>query len=167
MDEWLSFYSALFNIHRSGVFSAIWLYVWCHVKLLPSRRMFCVHHTTMWPLSLRCHFIRSHTGQVHVCLVITCQLHFWQKDRYLLRATAVKRGWNGYRNKRQHPRVVPGEENSPAGPAGTNPGPCDHESGVLTTELCPRYDWCGVTIVSTVLSKDEFVTLHQIFFCVL
>ena len=42
-----SLYTAFSNIHRSRN-SSIWLlYGWCRVKLLPSRRMFCVHHTTM------------------------------------------------------------------------------------------------------------------------
>ena len=41
--------------------------------------------------------------KVYVCLAVTCHLHFWQNDRDLLRATAVTRGWKGYRNKsRQH-----------------------------------------------------------------
>ena len=44
------------------------------------------------------HFIQTHVGRVHVCLAVTCHLHFWQNDRGLLRATAVTRGWNGYRN---------------------------------------------------------------------
>ena len=35
-------------------------------------------------------------------LAVTCHLHFWQNDRDFLRATAVTRGWNGYRNKSQH-----------------------------------------------------------------
>ena len=35
-------------------------------------------------------------------LSVTCHLHFWQNDRDLLRATAVTRGWNGYRSKSQH-----------------------------------------------------------------
>ena len=34
-------------------------------------------------------------GCVCVFLGVTCHLHFWQKDRGLLRATAVTRGWNG------------------------------------------------------------------------
>ena len=55
---------------------------------------------------------------MHVCLVVTCHLHFRQNDRDLLRATAVTRGWNGYRNKESAQKVDPGEENSPAAPAG-------------------------------------------------
>ena len=72
---------------------------WCHMKLQPSRRKFCVHHTTM--LS-PCHIMQSHIRKVYACLAVTCYLHFWQNDRGLLRATAVTRGWNGYRNKSQH-----------------------------------------------------------------
>ena len=48
-----------------------------------------------------CHFIQSHIRQVYVCLSVTCHLHFWQNDRDLLRAIAVTRGWNGYRNRSQ------------------------------------------------------------------
>ena len=33
-------------------------------------------------------------------------LHFWQNDRDLLRATAVTRGWNGYRNVSQHTKLT-------------------------------------------------------------
>ena len=35
---------------------------------------------------------------MYACLAVTCHLHFWQNDRGLLRATAVTRGWNGYRS---------------------------------------------------------------------
>ena len=49
-----------------------------------------------------CHIMQSHIRKVYVCLAVTCHLHFWQNDRDLLRATAVTRGWNGYRNKSQH-----------------------------------------------------------------
>ena len=33
-------------------------------------------------------------------------LHFWQNDRDLLRATAVTRGWNGYRYASQHRKLT-------------------------------------------------------------
>ena len=39
---------------------------------------------------------------MYACLAVTWHLHFWQNDRDFLRATAVTRGWNGYRNKSQH-----------------------------------------------------------------
>ena len=55
--------------------------------------------------SLQCHFIESHIRRVYVCLAVTCHLHCWQNDRDLLRASAVTRGWNGYRNKSQHRKL--------------------------------------------------------------
>ena len=65
-----------------------------------------------------CHFMQSHIRKVYACLAVTCHLHFWQNDRDLLPATAVTRGWNRYRNTSQHRKIDPGEENSPAAPAG-------------------------------------------------
>ena len=62
-------------------------------------------------------FNKSHIRKVYACLAVTCHLHFWQNDRGLLRATAVTRGWNGYRNESAQ-KVDPGEETSPAAPAG-------------------------------------------------
>ena len=58
---------------------------------------------------------------MYACLAVTCQLHFWQNDLGLLRATAVTRGWNGYRNESAQ-KADPGEENSPAAPAGIRTG---------------------------------------------
>ena len=74
---------------------------WCHMKLLPSRRVLCTPYN-----HAPCHFMQSHIRKVHACLVVTCHLHFRQKDRGLLRATAVTRGWNGYRNKSQHRKLT-------------------------------------------------------------
>ena len=53
-----------------------------------------------------CHFMQSHICKVYACLSVTCHLHFWQNDWDLLRATAVTRGWNGYRNKSQHRKLT-------------------------------------------------------------
>ena len=65
------------------------LHGWCHMKLLPSRRVPCTpyNHTP-------CHFMQSHIRKVHACLAVICHLHFWQNDQDLLRPTAVTRGWN-------------------------------------------------------------------------
>ena len=98
MSDYL-FIARFLNIHRSGVIKR-W-HGWCHMKLLPSRRKFCVHHTTMHQFTVSRH------AKVHACLAVTCHLHFWQHDRDLLRATAVTREWNGYRNKNQHKRSTP------------------------------------------------------------
>ena len=53
-----------------------------------------------------CHFMQSHIRKVYACLAVTCHLHFWQNDRYLLHATAVTRGWNGYQNRSQHRKLT-------------------------------------------------------------
>ena len=74
---------------------------WCHMKLLPSRRKFCVHHTTMHHVTLgKATYLRC------VYLAVTYHLHFWQNDRGLLHAAAVTRRWNGYRNKSQHRKLT-------------------------------------------------------------
>ena len=68
---------------------------------LGARSVYTIH-----PCNLSCHFMLSHIGRVHACLAVTCHLHFWQNGRDLLRATAVTRGWNGYRNKCQHRKLT-------------------------------------------------------------
>ena len=70
---------------------------WCHMKLLPSRRVLCTSYN-----HAPCHFMQSHIPKVHACLAVTWHQRFWQNDRDLLRANEVTRGWNGYRNKSQH-----------------------------------------------------------------
>ena len=72
---------------------------------------------TIQPCSMSRHFTQSQLRRVHACLAVTCHLHFWQNDRECLRATAVTRCWKGYRIRAQ--QVNPGEEKSPAAPAGT------------------------------------------------
>ena len=85
--------------------SALWLlHGWSQVKCC---RFGASSVYTIQPCTrLQCHFIQSHIGRVYVCLGVTCHLHFWQNDRDLLRATAVTRGWNGYRNKSQHRKLI-------------------------------------------------------------
>ena len=95
-----SFYSVFFffflNIHRSGVLTALaWLVP--HETAAVSAQVLCTPYN-----HAPCHFMQSHIRKVYACLAVTCHLHFWQNDRDLLRATAVTRGWNGYRNKSQH-----------------------------------------------------------------
>ena len=74
---------------------------WCHKNLLPSWRVLCTPYN-----HAPCHFMQSHIGKVYACLAVTCHLRCWQNDRGLLRATAVTRGWNGYRNKSQHRKLT-------------------------------------------------------------
>ena len=54
---------------------------------------------------------------MHAYSAVTCHLHFYKNDLGLLRAIAITRGWNGYRNESAQ-KVDPGEGNSPAAPAG-------------------------------------------------
>jgi len=69
-------------------YTAIWLlHGWCHMELLPSWHTFYVHHTKC--TSLQCHHNWSLMRRVHVCLAVTCHLHFRHNGQDLLRATAV------------------------------------------------------------------------------
>ena len=91
-----SFIARFLNIHRSGVLTALaWLVP--HETAAISAQVLCTPYN-----HAPCHFMQSHIRKVYACLAVTCHLHFWQNDRDLLRATAVTRGWNGYRNKSQH-----------------------------------------------------------------
>ena len=95
-----SFTQRVLNPPKWCTHSAVWLlYGWCHVKLLPPRRTFCVQYATKHQFTV---LFRSHIRRVHVCLALACHLHFWGNDLNLLRATAVTRWWNRYRNKSQH-----------------------------------------------------------------
>jgi len=90
LHEWIAFYSPLFLISTEVVYLQRW-HGWCHMKLLPSRRVLCTPYN-----HAPCHFRQSHIRKVNACLAVTCHQHFWQNDRDLLRAIAVTRGWNGY-----------------------------------------------------------------------
>ena len=72
------------------------------IKLI---KMLCVAsvwtRTTTWCM-VAWHARQNHAHMVHVCLAVTCHLHFWQNEWDLLCATAVTRDWNGYWNKSQH-----------------------------------------------------------------
>ena len=61
---------------------------------------------TIQPCTMPRHFTQSYIRRMPACLAVTCHLHFWQNDRDLLRAAAVTRGWNGYRNKIQHRKLI-------------------------------------------------------------
>ena len=88
LHEWLAFFIARFWISTGVVYLQRW-HGWCHMKLLPSRRVLCTPYN-----HAPCHFMQSHIRKVYACLAVTCHLHFWQSDRGLLRAAAVTRGWN-------------------------------------------------------------------------
>ena len=90
----------MFYIHRSGVLTALaWLVP--YETAAASARVLC---TPFNPAPY--HFMQSHIRKVYACSAATCPLHFWQNDRGLLRATAVIRGWTGYRNRSQHRKLT-------------------------------------------------------------
>ena len=119
--EWLAFYSAFLNIHRSGVHTAL---AW----LVPHETAAILAQVLCTPYNHElCHFMQklSHIRKVRACLAVTCQLHFtamytlqpctcrlhfWQNDRIFLRAD-----WEPAQED------DPGEEISPDSPAGTQP----------------------------------------------
>ena len=61
---------------------------------------------TIQPCIMSRHFMQSHIRKVYACLAVTCHLHFWQNNRYLLCTTSVTQGWNGYRNKSLHRKLT-------------------------------------------------------------
>ena len=97
LHEWIAFHSAFLNIHRSGVLTALaWLVPQeSAARESQFRRVLCTPYN-----HAPCHFMQSHIRKVYACLAVTCHLRFWQNDLGLLRATAVTRGWNGYRGSR-------------------------------------------------------------------
>ena len=111
------------------------LHGWCHVKCC---RFGASSVYTIQPYTrLQCHFIQSHIDRVYACLAVTCHLHFWQKDRDLLRATAVRNNGGGTDTK-----IRVSTESwlwrrklSRRSCRDSNPRPFNHESGALTTEL--------------------------------
>ena len=77
---------AILNSHWSGVLTVL---TW-----LGPHETAAISACSMYTIQ-PCHFIQSHIHKVHVCLAVTCHLHFWQKDRDFLGATAVIRGEGG------------------------------------------------------------------------
>ena len=117
LHEWLAYFIArfFFFISTEVVYLQRW-HGWCLMTLLPSRRVLCTPYN-----HAPYHFMQSHIREVHACLAVTCHLHFWQSDRGLLRATAVTRGWNGYRNRSQHRKSTLENKIPPPLPQGFEP----------------------------------------------
>ena len=88
-SEWVTvaFYSAFFNIHQSGVLTALFCCYMAGSTWNCCRLSACSVYTIHQCTSLQCYFIPSHMCRVHVCLAWTCQLLFWQNNRifYMLR----------------------------------------------------------------------------------
>ena len=89
----------------SGIFfGSPLLHGWCHVKLLLSQ----------WIISARynhapCHVTSgkaTYIEYIHMCLAVTCHMHFWQNNQDVLSVTVVTRELNGYQNMSQHTKLT-------------------------------------------------------------
>jgi len=159
LHEWLTFYSAFLNIHRSGVLTALTWLVPRETAAVSAQDLFIPYnHAT-------CHFMQSHIPKVRACLAAAWHLHFWQNDRGLLRATAVTREWNEYR-KILLPSVISvlnAYENcgllySPKSSPGEFP-----RSASFSFSLCSR-EKSETRMISSVLKQDpntDEVSLKQ------
>ena len=108
-SEWLT-------VAFSKVFSFFWftkvvywlLFGWCMAGATWNCCHLCTSSVyTIQPCtSSQHHFIQSHIGRVHVCLAVTCHLHFWRNDQDLLLATVVTQGCNSYWIKSQHGKLT-------------------------------------------------------------
>ena len=137
-----SFIARFLNIHLSGVLTALaWLVL--HETAAVSAQVLCTPYN-----HAPCHFMQSHIRKVYACLTVTCHLHFWQNDRDLLRATAVTRGWNGYRNKSQHRKSTLEKKILPPLQQGFEPT----TFGALSTELSRPLGVQPITILLSCFS---------------
>ena len=126
------FIARFLNIHQSSVLTALaWLVP--HETAAISAQVLCTPYN-----HVPCHFMQNHIRKMYACLAVTCQLHFWQNDRDLLRATVVARGWNEYRNKSTESRPWR-IQFSRRSCRDSNPRPFNHEPGAVTTELSPPF----------------------------
>ena len=73
-----------FNIHRSGVLTALAWLVPQETAAVSAQVLSTLYNHAP------CHFMQSHIHKVHASLAVTCHVHFWQNDQDLLRATGVK-----------------------------------------------------------------------------
>ena len=131
LHVWIAFYSAVLNIHRSGALTTlIWL-VPRETAAVSARSVY-----TIQPCTMLLH-AKPHTqgACVFSCNLPPALLAEW--PGFFLRATAVTRGWNGYRNKSQHRKSTLEKKFSRRSSRDSNPRPFNHESGALTTELSP------------------------------
>ena len=131
LHEWIAFYSAFLNIHRSGVLTAL-VPQESAARESQSRRVLCTPYN-----HAPCHFMQSHIRKVYACLAVTCHLRFWQNDWGLLRATAVTRGWMDTEIRVSTESWPWRRKFSRRSSRDSNPWPFNHEFGALTTDLSP------------------------------
>ena len=89
--------------------------------------------------------MQSHKLKVHACLAVTCHLHFWKNNWALLRATAVTREWNRYRNKSQHRDLTLEKKILPPLLQGLKP--TTHNLSIISPALKPLSYPCSPAIL--------------------
>ena len=77
-----------------------------HETAAISVQVLCTPHNHAPVYSDQCHFIRNCIHRMHVCLAVTCHLHFRQNNQDVLHAVVVTEGWNGYQNKSPHRKLA-------------------------------------------------------------
>ena len=95
-----------------------------------------------------------------MCLAVNCHMHFWQNDRDLLRATAVTRWWNGYRNKSQHRKSTLEKKILPPLQQGFEPA--TFQSRVRRSNHGPVYRYMALTTELSPLPIDYEARLRDL-----
>ena len=103
---WFSFSQCYFTDHHQFEWMSVSGMLQIIINMSECLSVLCCRSSLIWvlrsvytiqPCTMPLHFIQSHIRKLYACLFVTCQLHFAQKERDLSCATAVTRGWNGYR----------------------------------------------------------------------
>ena len=162
-SEWVTSCSAFSNIHRCSQLTALFGCYTAGATWNCCRLGACSVYSIQPCTTLHCHFIQSHMRTVYVCLAVTCRLHFWQNDRDLLRATAVTRRWNGYRNKSQHRKLTLEKKIfSRCSCRDSNLRPFGHESGASYhwAITAPRFPGWLVILCVTLSENIPFMSVR-------
>ena len=77
---------------------------------------------------------------MYACLGVTCHLRFWQNDQYLLRATAVTRGWNEHRIRVSTQSWLWSRKFSRRSGRDSNSQPFDHQQTISAPEFNHEYN---------------------------
>ena len=93
-SSWVTNFSiARFWLSTEMVYLQRW-HGWCHMKLLPSRRVLCTSYN-----HAPCHFMQSQIRNVLAYLSVTCHLHF-QSPGFLRATSSLHRISNALNRKR-------------------------------------------------------------------
>ena len=114
--------------------------------------------------SLHCHFIRSHMRRMHVCLAVTCHLHFWQNVRFFkvfffFTCYCGNIGVERIPNKIQHRKLTMEKKILPSLLPGLEPEIFQSRVRRFATEPSPLPDWNCHCIVNSGSDRSLPLTL--------